>query len=755
MRFIFGTVLFFAFCTGWSQKTKPMGYESVALDRLLHELERHFDVQYSYLDSIVAPYRLHVPQKDYALNDIHTVIEHQTALRIEPIDKRYFSVFRPDMPQPQWLDEILVETWLSKGIDRKANAVVVSPQKIEILPGVTDADVMLSLQQLPGVKSPNETATGLHVRGGTPDQNLVLWDGIRMYHPGHLFGMISGFNPNTKQTVKYISKATDAFYGERVAGTIDIQTRDKLTDKVAFEAGVNGLNADVCAQIPLIKQKLDLQLSARKSYTQWWPSPAFDALADKVFQHTELDRFDHRNRFGFEDYNVKINFKPFENTHIGLSGILIDNGLDYTTGNGAALRQQLDVRNWGYSIGWRQNYSKRFWHRAAWQFSAYRFDYFRTNSHGIDYETFEKRNRITDSGFSIDWHYDVSDRLQWTLGYQLSGNDVSHVFRAGNEGLSVDLDQNQAYGNVHTVFGQGSFSVNRWQFLAGLRSSRYDAANLSVEPRVLVQRKLGRSWVWQSSLERKSQRIGQVREGVANDLSLENYVWVLADGTRYPKQYAMQYTTGLLFKSKGWLVDADAYYKTINGITTQSFGFWQQQHALALRGDGTTKGFDWLLQKNGPDWRAWATYTYQDSQNRFSEVNGGRYFATSTSITHAVSISGFKKWGRFSATAGWFWHSGRPFSTLDTQGRVASFNVSRLPVYHRLDLSAQYLWRQTKKWQAKIGASVTNVYNRRSVISKEYERNFAGVSDLFDARYSMRDYFSLGVMPNVFLRVSL
>lgn len=760
MKWLKATFFVLYFCSVQAQtKTATLDYESVALADFLPEIERTFDVQYSYLDSIVAQISIALPKKNYTLAEINNAIESQTALKIVQIDSRYFSIYEnAETIRPEWLQEILVENLLSKGISKKAATVVLSPQKVEILPGVTDADVLLSLQQLPGVKSPNETATGLHIRGGTPDQNLILWDGIRMYHPGHLFGMISGFNPNVRQQVRYYNKATDARFGERISGTIDIHTANEIAQKPVIDVGLNALHADAVVQLPLIKNKLDAQVSGRKSYTEWWQSPTFDALAKKVFQHTDFDQFEDDNQFGFEDYSLKLNFRPSENTLFTASAITINNSLDFTAASGAnEIVQRLDIRNSGYSLGWEQNYGKRLRHKILWHYSAYRFDYEKQRNFGSDdFEAFDKKNRITDSGFSIDFTYDASENLHWSFGYQLSGNDLSHSFTAKNEGFSVALDQRQSFLQIHSGYVQSDYQIGKWQVLGGIRLNRYTKIDVqNLEPRLLLQRKIGKSWIWQTSYERKSQIVSQVRESVSNDLSLENYVWVLADDTKYPIQRADQVTTGLIFKPNGWLVDADLYYKKIDGITSHTFGFLQQYNAVTLRGTGSTKGFDLLVQKNGPNWRAWLTYTYQDARNTFESVNNGNAFATSTNITHAIGVSAFRKWQRFSVTAGWFWHCGKPFSQLDNDGHVASYNSDRLPVYHRLDVSALYAFRKGKSWNGKIGASVTNVYNRRSVISKEYERNYTGITDFFDTRYSIQDYYSLRMMPNVFLRFSL
>ena len=268
----------------WSQKSEKQTFvfTSVAIEKVLSDVEEKFDVKYSYVDSIASGKEITLPKAFYSLDEINTKIKEQTGFRIVKIDNRFYSVVQDTEAisiKTITLDNVIVEGFLAKGINKTSEKVVLYPQKVQTLPGVTDADVLLTLQQLPGVKSPNETASGLHVRGSTGDQNLILWDGIRLYHPGHLFGMISAINPNVEQTVNYYNKAVNPKFGERISSVIDIQTSDKITDKTKINAGINGLNADLYAQTSLIKDKLGLQLSGRKSFTD----TNFQSTGEKSF----------------------------------------------------------------------------------------------------------------------------------------------------------------------------------------------------------------------------------------------------------------------------------------------------------------------------------------------------------------------------------------------------------------------------------------------------------------------------------------
>lgn len=746
----------------WSQKSEKFSFAvtPIKLDKVLTEIERKFDIKYSYVDSIVAPKTVVLSKSEYTLEAFNAEIESQTSLKIVRIDQRYYSIYKTEDEaiNPQQIKEIIVEGFLTKGINKANEKVILSPQKVEALPGVTDADIFLSLQQLPGVKSPNETASGLHVRGGTSDQNLVLWDGIRMYHPGHLFGMISGFNPNVKQTVHYYNKATDPKFGERISSVIDIQSSDKIADKFKVDAGINALNADAYVEVPLVKNALGLQLSGRKSYTEWLQTFTFNSLAEKVFQNTNFSNFNDRNKFEFEDYSAKLNYKPNANTDFSFTSILIDNYLNFKTQpqNTQEDSQIMNILNQGYSLHWNQKYSPKFQQKLLLYYSAYTFDYEKKQQYSADtFELFKKLNRITDSGLECNFNYELRPNFNIEFGYQFLGNDISHSYTSSTQNLSINLDQKQFYSITHVGYSYLKYALNRWNFQAGARYNAFSKLHSnSFEPRVFIQRNLTDNLIWQLSYERKSQIMSQVQESVTNDLSLENYVWILSDNKEYPVQKANQYTTGLIYKTTSWLFDLDAYYKTINGITSLTFGFLHQVDPNLHQGHGFTKGLDVLIQKSAPSWRAWMTYTYQDSQSTFDGLNNDRYFPINSDITHAFNLSFNKKWNHYSFALGWFWHSGKPYSLLDDSNQVSSFNSERLPAYHRLDFSGMYHFHRQKSWSGKVGVSIYNLYNQHTVISKEYERSYVNINDVLTSKYTIQNYYSLGMTPNLFLRVN-
>lgn len=758
---LFLAIVFFQ--NSWSQKSIKFafGYNQVKIDKVLSDVEKQFDIKYSYVDSITIGKQISLPKALYSLDEINNQIMLQTTLQIIKIDNRFYSVLQDASAIPTKayiLEDVIVEGFLAKGINKTSQKVILYPQKVETLPGVTDADILLTLQQLPGVKSPNETASGLHVRGSTPDQNLILWDGIRLYHPGHLFGMVSAINPNLEQTVNYYNKATNPKFGERISSVIDIKTSDKISNETKVNAGINALNSDLYLKTQLIKDKLGLQLSARKSFTEWLQTPTFNQLARKVFQNTNFRDFNNQNRFEFQDYSIKLNYKPNSKSEFSFTGLWIDNHLDFKnkTQETVINNQTMAISNFGFSLNWKQKYSRRLEQQFLIFYSAYNFDFEKIQNYSIsEIEGYKKVNHVVDSGMELNFSFAINDKLSWEFGYQLFGNDISHLFNSYNQNIGILLDLRHNYNVTHIGYSFLKYDYQKWNFQVGARYNYFSKLKSdSFEPRVLVQRELTDNFLWQVSYEGKSQVSSQIREDFANELSLENYVWVSAARNSYPIQRANQFTTGFIFKRNSWLLDVDSYYKTISGITSFTFDFSNRYDMNIHKGEGFSKGVDVLLQKSSASWRVWMTYTFEESQNKFDEINNNNYFKFNSSIKNALNFSLYKKWGKYNLALGWFWHTGKPYSVVNSDGEMISYNSETLPDYHRLDLSGFYQFKNKKEWLYKVGFSIYNLYNRQEVISRELQLRFTDIGDFITPKYSVQQYYSLGITPNIFFRLS-
>jgi len=762
IRKYFFFFMIFSFFQIWSQKSEKqvINFKQKNLSQALTVIENKFDIKYNYLDSIVSQKKLNLPQKKYSLSQINDEIEFQNNLIIRNIDGRFYIITQNNnedcLDKIECLSEVIVKGYLTKGITKNTDKTIVIPENMEMLPGVPDADILLTLQQLPGVISPNETASGLHIRGGNIDQNLLLWDGIKLLHPGHLFGMISGFNPSAIHQVNYYFKGTPPRMGERISSVIDMKTSNEISSETTVKLGVNGLNFDFLVRTPIIKNRFGIELAGRKSYTEWWLSPTFNKMANKVFQNTDFKNFNDENLFQFNDFTGKINFKPREKTTLNFSSILINNNLDFTS---PYLEQNtksdnMKVKNSGLSFQWNEKWSEKWQQNFLIYYAMYDFSYKNVKYLNPDYNAFKKLNRGKDSGIELNFKHLVNKKTTLDFGFHLIGNDFSHAFTTENPDYTLVLDNKHTYNLTSVNYFMLKTFWKDWFFQGGLRYSfSYNIDYQTIEPRLIVQNNFSNFWSFQFTYEKKSQLLSQIQESVASDLSLENYVWVIANDEDFPVIKAHQITGGLTFKKNNYLIDCDLYYKPLTGISTLLYGVSNNFDVGIKTGTGITTGLDMLLQKETSSWKSSLTYSFLEAQHKFEEINNGKYFPINSEIKHSLGINFTKKWNQFSLSLGWNWHTGKPYSSINEENQIVAFNSKRLPYYHRLDISGIYRLKKPEKWNASVGFSIFNAYNQQNELSREYQRNYSDINAAYNTSHTTQNYMGLGFTPNVFLKI--
>lgn len=746
----------------WTQTTEKheLSFNKTPLSSAINILENQFNIKYNYLDKTLE-YKVFTLRKGkYSLQQIHIEVAFQCNVTFEKIDSRIYSIkaiSEEDCVQKvECLAEVVVKGYLSKGINKNVDKTTVLPDKMGLLPGVPDADILLTLQQLPGVLSPNETASGLHIRGGNIDQNLILWDGIKMQHPGHLFGMISGYNPIATQHVNYYFKGTPPRLGERISSVIELKTYEEIPSKTQLKLGVNGLNFDFLLRSPLVKNQLSLEIGGRKSYTEWWQTPTFHQLTKKVFQHTDFKEFDNENNFKFYDFSMKLNFKPRPQTEIFLSNVLINNDLDFTSPyqQSYSKNDAMQIMNGGSSLVWNEKWSEKLQQNLLIHYSIYDFNYHNLKTLDTDFEKFTKLNRSVNSGLELNFKYLYNENNTWEMGYQMLGNDVSHAFTTKNTNFELVLDNNYFFNLTHVLYFLEKWYHKKWNIQAGFRYNYYQNLNIQTfEPRFLIQNKVFENWSIQMTYEQKSQLMSQIQESVASDLSLENYVWVLANNADIPLIQSHQISLGSTYKNSNWLIDLDLYYKPILGITSIFYGFYNPFETEIHQGKSYSTGLDVLIQKETSTWKTTFTYSFLNAKNKFDEVNENEYFPMNSEIKHNINLNLTRKWNRFAIALGWNWHSGKPFSVLNDDNQIVGYNSNRLPNYHRLDISGLYTLKNTQKMNATIGFSIFNVYNHNNALSKELQYNYSSFFADSQSDTYQQNYSGLGFTPNVFLKI--
>ena len=767
MRFLIAFLCVSLCCFSYAQEKleKSISLDSINVAEAFTLIEKEYNVKFSYTDKIIEGKHVFLSKKKRHLQEVLEEFSEQLNFDFQFINDRYITVTRKStltfFNETNTLEEVLINSYLAKGIVKDKNAVFkINPKELEILPGLIEADVLESLQELPGVISPNETATGLNVRGGTPDQNQIIWDGITIYHSGHLFGMVSNFNPNITNNIMFLNKGINPKYGERIASVIDISTTNTVAKKLNLGFGFNGISADAFIETPLIKNKLSVLVSFRKSYHGIFETGPFEKMEDKVFQSTEIHSTENSDEiFYFKDQTVKLNYALNKNNNFSASFIHIDNDLEHffeNISNTETYKDVLDTENNGYSLTWRKKWNAKIEQITAFSASDFTLNYnFITfDNNQIDAD-FHKENLVKNQSVSTEINIKLPSGNSSLFGFQSVFKDVGYSFTETSN-LKYILDENRNCLNVYSFFANYSNrTFSFFDFNIGLRTNYYRELNqFRIEPRINILKEVYKNLKLQVTADIRNQTISQIDETLISNLSLENKLWRLSDGENAPIINSKQITLGFLYDKNGWSFDIDTYHKRNEGISALKLGFLSNNSNQYIIGEQNIYGLDFYLKKNFHHIKSWISYSFTDIKNEFETLNNEDYFTANNQIQHVISSSVSYKTKKVQLALGWQWHSGKPYTLSETNSTNTVFqqgiNTGRLPNYNRFDFSSIYHFSflEKNKLQGKIGLSIRNLLDQRNLITREYLGNNTPNNSITQV-----DRFSLRRTTNFVFRV--
>lgn len=757
MKHLFLRFVFFAFASLHAQTVDSVFFsqKNTQLPKLLPKIEKKYRVTFSYVDSLVQFYRINLSPKHYVFDDLLKHITSQTSLNFQLIDSGHYAITQNSLTKiekdnPEKIKEILITYYISKGIRKENNGFSLKSSQKEILPGINGSDIFQTLQQFPGIISPHETTTGLHIRGSTPDQNLILWNDIRVYHAGHLFGMISPFHSTpTQKTYLYLHNIP-LRYGERISGIVDIVSKEQMLKKPLIATGVNMLNADVSVGLPLIYNRWDVLFSIRQSVSRFWQSPTFNAISEKVLQNTSVQSFNENDYFDFNDISLKTDFRLNPKNIFSASGLYINSNLNYTEDN-TPFFNRLNIQNSGFSTHWKHHFTDSFQQSFMLYGSQYNFLNESQNTSNFEYQ---KKNRLLDSGIALDYSWQHKNQFYVNFGIQLKNYDTSHTFNANSDLLLLIL--NAEHLIQRTVGSYLELAYNNLKFggQLGYRYNDFFALGHKADPKLSFYFRWHPNFKTEWVFEQKSQVLTQIRESATNELSLENNIWTLVDGKKYPALSVIQGSLNLTYQPKNWLIDTILYYKIINGVTSYTFGFLNLQDNELHQGNSLVKGFNTLLQYSKITQQYRITYSFNDVKNRFNNLNQNNYFNTTALFKHNLYFAYSKTINNWQFVFNWNWHSGKPYQIIDDSGNVDFNSIQYLPSYHRLDASVFYdfYFGKNKNRNLQLGVVLQNIYNRKNPINREYLRDYGTINGIFTNSYGVKDYYGVRFTPNLFLK---
>ncbi len=702
------------------------------------------------------------------------------------------------LPVQSALDEVVItanrEDMMEMSSDN-LSMMKISPKKLSELPNVGEKDVMRAFQLMPGVSAANESSAGLYVRGGTPDQNLVTYDGFTIYHVDHLYGFYSAFNANALKDVQLYKGGFGAKYGGRLSSVMEITGKEGNKKQFNFGGDISLLSGNLFMEVPVTEK-----LTALAAWRRSWKGPIYNWIFDSFNQGDEEEEQapgpgmpgggNTQTTNYFSDLNTKVTYNASPKDNIAFSYFYsidkLDNSVSINSGGmggpaGAGgggnnfsngVTDLTKYGNIGMSLKWSRKWSNKIYGNTIFSYSNYYSDRDRSNERTITdddgVETTTKtgifeNNNLKDISLKSDYEWSLFKNNKLNFGifgtsydiqYTYSQNDTSDLLAKSNIGVI-------AGGYLENKY---SFLNNKADITAGLRYTYFDVtAKPYYEPRAAIGYKFTEELTLRASYGKYYQFANRItREDI---LSGSRDFWILSDGSSIPVSSSTHYIAGLSYEGKNYLFNIEAYYKKLYDITEYSLRFSSSFRNVTYTenfytGTGYAKGLEFLVQKKSGKFSGWVSYTLGEAKNQFL-VYTSDYYPANQNVTHEFKAVGVYKYKRWDFAATWIYATGKPYTapggsysielldgTTQDYFTVTSKNSLRLPDYHRLDLSANYhIYNSTMKDIGYIGLSVFNMYNRTNVWYKQFyiEGNQMVESDV--------NY--LGITPNLTLSLRI
>ena len=684
-----------------------------------------------------------------------------------------------------------------------------SPDLTRSLPNLGEQDIFRSMQLLPGVSGSNESSSGLVVRGGTIDQNLVLFDDFTVYHVDHVFGFFSAFNNNAIKDVQFYKGGFGAKYGGRMSSVVDITGKDGNTEQFGIGASVSLLSTNAVVEQPFADGAGSFILTGRKSYQ----SDLYNDILESVTGENQnaqagtstpgqfaLGRFSIEPESYFYDMNAKLTYRLPNDDKFSISfyngADELDNSRDVDgnadisrlcelfDGNGpfggtfceeeiSFAVGTIDLSEWG-NTGISAKYSHQWNDRLDTNFVISASEYFSYRDRLINtqviYEDSDDEpttgesssnedNQLDDFTVKIENDYYLN---QWnTLSFGLQYTQQNIDFSLIQNGDLVLETKNE--GATSTVYIEDEIVINALTVIPGLRVSKYSINDeVYTEPRLSIAYELndttqlraafGDYHQFALSVARQS-----IEEGPRN-------FWTLADGESVPVSKSSHFILGTTHYVGNYNFNIELFNKKYEGLSefTQQTRPIRNEDGTGLTlileqefhtGSGTASGVELFLQKNIGDLTGWVGYTFSEVIYDFLTVSDTTYFADQDATNEFKTVLMYR-WGDWDLASTFIYATGRPYTevlgvvedTFPPTYEVGAKNDLRYDDYHRLDLSFTYNFSR-RGLDGQAGLSIFNLYDRKNQWYTEYE--------IIEGEILETEITYRGFTPSLFFKVDL
>lgn len=602
-----------------------------------------------------------------------------------------------------------------------------------------EVDILKTLQLMPGVRNAGEGNAGFYVRGGGPDQNLILLDDAVVYNTGHLFGFFSVFNADAIKNVSLIKGGMPAQYGGRLSSVVDIAMKEGNDNKTQIDAGIGLIASRFSIQGPIKKKKSSFIVSARRTYIDAITKPLISKTSDF-----------YGSGYYFYDLNAKMNFQLSDKDHLYISGYF---GRDKFNFNNAArsFKTLIDWGNATSTVRWNHIFNKKLFANTTLVYNDYHFN---LNGSQNDFNI-NLSSGIRDLTAKTDFDYYASPEHKLKFGVQfthhtflpniVSGNQDSVVFTPNNASrkfarewavyLQDDWEINSKLklnvGLRYSLFQQTGKYTNYIRDNNGnkLDSTVYGAGQLvqqygGIEPRATLRYTLDETSSIKAGITRNLQYIHLVTNAGS---SLPTDLWVPST-LRVRPQLSWQYAAGYFknFNNGMFETSLEVYYKTMENQIEYREGYTpslKDPEEEFVFGRGWSYGSEMFINKVKGRLTGWIGYTLGWTWRRFPDLNQGQKFPSRYDRRHDLSVvANYTINEKWKISGVFVYGTGNAISVPERfyfiggvlSQQFSSINAYRMNAYHRMDFAATYTPKPKKerKYSTNWVFSLYNAYSR-------------------------------------------
>jgi hypothetical protein len=695
-------------------------------------------------------YSVSVPQGAYSVIFSYIGYQAQSPFINLKSSKQLIVLLEEDSKQ---IEEVVIT---GEKKNRNVESLQMSIEKLQVklvkkLPSfMGEVDIIKSITLLPGIQNGGEGSSGLYVRGGGPDENLMILDEAPVYNASHLLGFFSVFNSDAIKDVQVYKGGIPAEYGGKASSVIDIRMKDGNSQKIGMSGGIGNISSRMTLEGPIIKGKWSFIVSGRRTYADY---------IGKLIGLKELKD----NQLYFYDLNLKTNLEINDKNRIYLSA--------YTGDDYFKAGESIYMR-WGNltsTIRWNHLFSDKLFSNTSIIYSRYNYN---LGVPGSAADQFDWTSEISDFNFKEDvsWYLNSDNKL--TIGFNL----IYHHFKPG----AVDANQGSYFSDLqltnYNAIDNSLYFSNEQNFgpklslRYGLRYAYFqqigkgkvreyrnpdqpdekEVININefgpgelmpppyhnLEPRLVLKYMISP----ESSIKASFNRMAQNLHLISNTNSPTPLdIWLPSNKYIKPliaNQIGLGYFRNL--KNNMFETSAEVYYKKLNNVIDYVDGaelfLKEYLETELLRGKGYAYGLELYAKKLEGRLTGWLSYTLSRSMREIAGINNNKAYPSSYDRTHNVSlVANYELAKRLNLSSTWVFSTGNPTSypvaKYDIQGNsiyyYADRNSNRIPDYHRLDVSLTWDFKKNDLHKVKqsMNFSIYNVYARRNAYSVTFRQN--------------------------------